>query len=320
MRGCARASPRRSGCALRHDGVASQAVNSASSACSRVGQTPSEILSAGGATPSSTIAAHAVAVAPQVLERHARAVASAPQVPARIAERVAHRFEIGDPRLRRVLRDIDAFRRQLARRTASRAAADRRRATSAASSSGTNAAQASGALRPVPRWSISTTSRVRRTSTSRDANERERGCRLPRAAGEDHERIRLRRQRVRGQHGDEERDAAPVRLAAVLGHLDRAAARRRRELGQPAFGELDRALAASVAAAGAQAQRRGNEQQRTRREAAVRSDRHGGADGSKRRDGVAVRTRRSRRPREGGTQRFATNGAGSRCRGCAGAV
>ena len=98
----------------------------------------------------------------------ARAVAAAPEVQRRYpsASRTASRSATHGAR--RVLRRVDPCALQLRHARRRAWAADRCRIRRR--SSGSNAAQSSGDERPVPRWSISTMSRVRRTASRCAAN------------------------------------------------------------------------------------------------------------------------------------------------------
>ena len=121
----ARASRPTSGCAFAAAVDAAHASRIASSAASRVRHTSSVMIMPGRRDAVERHGAHAIRMPAQVLLRDARAVAAAPQVPARVAERLAHRFEVGDPRRGRVLRGVDALAPQARRRTRARAAPDR---------------------------------------------------------------------------------------------------------------------------------------------------------------------------------------------------
>ena len=106
-------------------------------------------------------------------------------------------------------------------------------------SRGASAAQRSGADLPVPRGSMSTMSRLRRTPLSMPAKRCERGGGLAGSAREHEQRIGLGAQRVRGQHRDRDGDLSAAWRRAIFRHLDAGAARGGRELRQAAIGELD---------------------------------------------------------------------------------
>ena len=193
-------------------------------------------------------AAHAVAMTAHVLERRARAVRPAPQVHPWITERRAHRVEIRDECGGRVLRGVDALCGELARASLrlrfgielerrvdavvglERRAFERRRAAGAAL---------------VDEHDVAVLAHV-------DELHRERTqmrSRLSRPAGEHEQRVGARIERVRRKDGDGDRDRPRRRLAAVLGHLQRPALRRERDVRQAALGERHGSLARAVGAA-----------------------------------------------------------------------
>ena len=216
----------RSGCAALQAVDFAQAAMTASSARSRVGQTSRLTIIRRRRHAVEHDAAHAIRMSPQIFLRDARAVTAAPQVDPRVAERAAHVVEIGDVGVRRVLRRrrCRATRARRHRRVPS--ARDRSRAQSARSLGRERRAQraaTSGRCR-AGRPARCRASCARRSVAPRMAASDDAACPGPPASTKSGSG--LRRERVGGQHRDGDRQPAALRLAAILGHLERTAGQR----------------------------------------------------------------------------------------------
>src|SRR5262245_13729737 len=175
----------------------------------------------------------------EVLERCPSPVRAAPKVDPRIAERGTHGLEVLDPRRRRVLRGIDAARRELGRAIGgARHDVDVERALEALvrlERFAVERRRAPGATL-VDEYDVAILADIE----EQRCEGSEIGRRLPWAPGQDEQRIGARTQRVRGQHRDGQRDLASPRLVAVFGYIERAALRGERKERPPAFGRRER--------------------------------------------------------------------------------
>ena len=179
-----------------------------------------------------------VGMAAQVLLRHARTVAAAPQVPARVPQRFAHRFQVGDPRRRRVLRGVDALCLELVgARAGPRQRVEIERFVLAWLEGRAVQRRGAAGAALVDQHHVARAPHFGQAPGER----RKRRGGLTRAAGENDERILLGRQRVRGEHGREDPDRATAGCGAVFRNLEFAALDGGREVGKPALGECDAA-------------------------------------------------------------------------------
>ncbi len=111
--------------------------------------------------------------------------------------------------------------------------------SNSACSSGAKAGQSSGDERPVPRWSISTMSRVRRIALSCNANGPSVDAACPGPPASSTSGSGFGDSVLAGSTATKIDSLRPSGCCAILGHHQRAALHRLREFRQPAFAERD---------------------------------------------------------------------------------